>query len=457
MSVTDAMFPNDKHAGRHSLIFMAGFHIGIPFAIYHPRAHSKWKEIKLKISQQISQGATLFKVVQMEYDPETNFPIGTPLAITHEDFFKVFRLPNYFRVKRTFSQRTYKLDHLIWICPTGVVLVMAQISFTNEKIPSLAQLEKIVEKHYAELSFVFIQVAAVIFADISIQELSPLLCSKEDVDLCKQAINYNGKLVPSDTSSRGKKLEGLGDSISNNPEIHSLYERIIETILVDVYFIHFEAAHQESISIGYVHSSIRFRDRSHLPVLGIGFSIFVELLWIQKQLRTNLRMLQRGIIGMSQPKDESDAQLRLFRIFARLFVDESSPISVRLKARYMTRLEEFWKAERMDALVEQINGQLETLQTMFDWIQEGKSAALTLKLTVAGIFFTVLSVTSVVGTLISTFDPDPSNQIIHIEWRIALVLGSLAISAVLLAWVLRIRPSLLIRKMKQWISHRSEH
>jgi len=430
----EKMFPNDKNAGKHSLVFMAGFHINIPFYLYPTQDPSSWNKVKDQISQRISQSATHFQIAQMDYHPETFFPLDKPLTITYTELFDVFALSTYIQEKRLpLPPHGYKFDHLIWICPTGVILVMVQISFDGKRFFSLAQLEEIVEEHYVELTFIFNEIADVIFACIPTEMLSPLLCSTDDIEKCKQAIAYNRELVPSHSGNRLDSFRCAGQSIRKDPKIFSLYE----DILFDVYFIDFvENPRSEEISIRYKDASIKSLDRSYLPLLGIGFSTFVGFLWIQKHLRCDLHKLQSGMNGASMVAAEGYGQLKLFRMFVISFIVESSPINVRLKAAYMKQLQEFWKAEEMNTLVDQIKNQLGTLEEMFKWIEDSASATRTFRFAVGGLVFALLSVISTVNTLITTFD---GNKHLGLWGRIAIIFMGLVFVGLLYLGVWRLK------------------
>lgn len=427
----EKMFPNDKNAGKHSLVFMAGFHIGIPFCIYSTRAPDSWKQVRDQLSERF-KSKNYFQIAEMEYHPETFFPLGKPLTITYSALFHAFDLPAYIQGKGLpLPPEDYKLDHLIWICPNGVVLVMAQISFDGERSLSLAQLEEIVEEHYAELTFIFNEIADVIFA--CIPPLSSLLCSTDDIDQCKKAIAENRRLVDPDSENRLENVRRAAQSIHENSPIASLYE----DILFDVYFIDFvESPGPEEINIRYKDASIKCSGRSHLPLLGIGFSTFVGFLWIQKHLRCDLRELQGRIVGVFRGAGEGYAELKLFRMFVISFIVESSPINVRLKAEYKKRLQEFWEAEEMSTLVDQIKNQLGTLEEMFKWIEDSESATRTFRFAVGGLIFALLSVISTVNTLISTFD---GNKHLGLWGRIVIIFMGLVFVGLLYLGVWRLK------------------
>lgn len=120
----------DIKEDKHTLIFIAGFHLGIPLAICKTKKSIGWEEIREELKESFRVRSSLFKVVSVNYETETSFPLGKPLTIQYLNFFKVVNLPEYFQKPRfSSSNHQYELDNLIWVCPSGVVLVMARISF----------------------------------------------------------------------------------------------------------------------------------------------------------------------------------------------------------------------------------------------------------------------------------------------------------------------------------------
>jgi uncharacterized Tic20 family protein len=70
----------------------------------------------------------------------------------------------------------------------------------------------------------------------------------------------------------------------------------------------------------------------------------------------------------------------------------------------MTRIEECWREFRLDRLANQVEGQLRTLEQMFDWIDESEKENRNFKIGLAAIILALISVSAVAAQLVSTID-----------------------------------------------------
>lgn len=431
----DVLFANDDKAGRHSLILVSGFYTGIPLAVCETEKSSGWSQIRKELEDLFSKPSSAFEPAYIEYDQETDFPLGDPLLIRYRLFFEVVDVRQYLQdLGFTVSTTALNLDHLIWICPSGVVLVLAQVSFDPGLLLTLDKFEALVEQHYAELSYIFVQVAAVLFPQFSPVWLQSSLCSQADVEKITHAFSYVTKFAEharGDPSRPGR----IGSGLDKDDQAASLFNDILR----DVYYIDFTEGMDVHREIGYKDATLIAPDRSELHILAIAFSSFVAFLSLQQQLSQDLQSLQEELIGMSAYRKEVYAQLKLFRIFASQLINESSPIHIHLKAPYMMWLEEFWEAERTEPLVSHINDQLAILGEMFDWIEQIRNETLMFKLTLAGTVLGLLSIAAVVGGLLSAFDPDL--KLFDLNGRIALVVAGLVAGILLLVLIYKINLS----------------
>lgn len=403
------MFPNDTKAGKHTLVFIAGFHLGIPLAICQTPKSIGWAEISKELSESFSNHSTRFDVVSANYEPETKFPLGKPIIIRHLNFFDMFNLPEFLQQEGfSFSTDRYKLDNMIWICPSGAILVMGKISFDINDSINLFQFENnIVENHYAELAYIFTEVAEVIINIFPMELLSSSLCCSSDVEKCKKGIDLRKK----SPSTRIAYMSLLQDN-----QVRALYD----DILIDVYYIDFFIHENEGkIRVGYVDSLIQSSDPSYLFIISIAYSSFVGLLWLQKHLGEQSVILQQALTGMSPLREKTSSELKLFRIFCLQFINESSPISIRLTRKYMECLEDCWKQYRMHKLVDQVNSQLVTLEKMFEWIEEVRKEIRNYKIGLAAVLLAIISITAVSAQLVSTIDV---NSLLGVNERIFLIL-----------------------------------
>lgn len=277
---------------------------------------------------------------------------------------------------------------------------MAYISIDSDEFISLTQFEdQIVEKHYPELAYLFIHVAEIVFRIIPSHLLNSALACPSDVKKCKRAIEYLKKYENSEDFISG--ITSLSNYLKSNKDFSAL----LSDILVDVYYFHFRFTKtDESLRIGYVDSEISSRNPLYLLIIAIAFSSWVGFLWVIKHLGEQSRFLQEALVGRTKLQDDISHDLKLFRIFCLQFINESSPINIRLTSYYMIRLEECWKQFRLQQLVTQINDQLGTLEKMFDWIEEINKEVRNFKIGLAAILLALISLTAVTAQLITTID-----------------------------------------------------
>src|ERR1700733_10961363 len=119
------LFPYIENKEQFSLLAYAGFHIGLPLGLYQSAKGEGWAGIKKELAAGFSSNSALFEVVDPMYDPETRFPLGEPLVLRSNNFFEIFNLRQIFEDENIqVLKPEHKLDNLIWICPSGVVLIM---------------------------------------------------------------------------------------------------------------------------------------------------------------------------------------------------------------------------------------------------------------------------------------------------------------------------------------------
>jgi hypothetical protein len=397
----NCMFQQDFTKKKNTFVFVGGFHLGLPLAFTQTEESSGWTEIAAELSAEFLKQGDLYELGSDEYESETKFPLGNPIKLRHKRFFEYFDLPRYLRDEGfPLSKGSYETDNRIWVLPTGIVLVIGMISVDSDRLISLTQFEdKIVETHYPELAYLFVQVAQVALRGIRPGLLNSAIACKSDIQKCLSAI---GTLKAFETSE---------DFLSGrmNPATYirgnEAFSALLSDILVDVYYLHYRLSNtKERIRIGYVDSEIASPDPSHLLVISIAFSSFVGFLWLVKHLGEQSRVLQDALIGTKELANDVSHDLKLFRIFCLQFINESSPISVRLTGYYMTRLEECWKEFRLIELAGQVNDQLQTLEQMFDWIEEAKKETRNFKIGLAAVLLALISVSAVTAQLVSTID-----------------------------------------------------
>lgn len=394
---TENIFPSFD---THNLIFMGAFHLGIPLVICKPTQSEEWSEIQKELTETLSQSPQIFEVINIEFDTETNFPLGKPLMLKHRHFFTVFNLQKLFHEYKIFLKETdFNSDHIIWICPSGAVLFIGQLSFNDPNLIKFEQFTNVVEEHYAELAYLFTELAEMIFDAMPKEIKTSLLSCKLDIEKCKKGIDSRKEF----TMRCGTTIPDYSQVVEwlrNDTQIRLLFD----DILIDVYYIDFlKRKSEEKFDISYVSTALTSLDAQYILMTAIAYSSFIGLLWLQKHLNEQARLLEKTLIG-NIPFHEEITELKLFRIFCLQFIQESRPISIRLTHYYMTYLEKFWEQSHLHILVKQVNEQLETLEDMFEWIDGINKERRNTKIGIAAVFLSIISITAVIAQLISTID-----------------------------------------------------
>jgi hypothetical protein len=401
-------------------------------------------EIHKELDEIFSQNTQIFDVINIEFDPETNFPLGKPLTLKHRHFSTVFDLQKFFHEYKIFLKETdFSFDHVIWICPSGAVLFLAQISLNDPDLITFEQFTNVAEEHYAELAYLFTELAEVIFDSMPKEIKTSLLSCKLDIEKCKKGI-YSRKEFTIQHGSIIPDYSQVAEWLRNDTQVRLLFD----DILIDEYYIDFlKRKSEEKFDIGYVSTSLVSLDAHYILITAIVYSSFIGLLWLQKHLNEQARLLEKTLIGNIRFHQEI-TELKLFRIFCLQFIQESRPISIRLTHYYMAYLEKFWEQSRLHVLVKQVNEQLETLEDMFEWIDGINKERRNTKIGIAAVFLSIISITAVIAQLISTIDINTPPSLNGWERGILIFIGFLLGS--LSAFVIYLLPISLKSKKRKW-------
>lgn len=395
------MFNNELTKKNNSFLFVGAFHLGIPLVFSYTKKSKSWGKVETELSNEFNKNIDFFEIANDDYEPETRFPLGSPLKLRYKKFIEYFDLMKYLTEDgcEVFDDE-YLIDNRIWIYPSGVVLVIGCLSFDKSNFITLDQFkDRIILEHYPELTHIFIEVAKTILKVISPYFLKSSLVSQIDIIKCQQAIEQIKKFESSLEHTSG--IKSLQDFIQRDERISFL----LSEILIDVYYFHFQySKNNESIKIGYVDSQVYSSDPSYLLIITIAFSSFIEFLWLIKHLGEKSRILQDALLGQTNLQEKISHELKLLRIFCLRFINESNPIHIRLTANYMRQIEECWKEFRLPILISQISDQLNTIEKMVDWIDEGKKETRNFKIGIAAVILALISLTAVIAQLISTID-----------------------------------------------------
>jgi len=172
------MFPTVNK--RKSFIFISSFHLGLPICISQKRNLIGWENIKSDLKR--SFYTENFEIIEHFYDAETNFPLGNPLILKSKDFFESFNLIEYLKQKGIVIP-DLNLENIIWVCPSGVILIAGKLSLKAESNLNLDPFEKIIEEHYYELAFEYSKLAEILIDKLlnSKKLLAPFLLSDMEV------------------------------------------------------------------------------------------------------------------------------------------------------------------------------------------------------------------------------------------------------------------------------------
>jgi hypothetical protein len=343
--------------------------------------------------------------------------MGQPLALRDSSFFSVVDLPAYLQqVGVPKTPALYELDHLIWVCPSGTVLLMGKVTLNRDGLLSLEEFQDgIGERYYAEFTLLFTRIAEILFSIFPEDLLGSSLCCAGDTHKIAEAValrRAHDGTEPNSWLTPGSQARNLYDDI-----------------LVDVYYVHCRPPKgEETLTIGYVGSSLETDDPVYLLVISIAFSSFVGILWLIKYLGEQSRYLEERLFGGLSLQSGTSTELKLFRIFALRLINESRPISIRLTRAYMTCLEEMWKECRLHILVDQVNEQLTTLEEMFNWVEDVHKEARNIKIGIVGVVLAIIASTAATAQLISTFDINSAlNSIARLYW----IVGGLIVTTLI--------------------------
>jgi hypothetical protein len=396
------MFQKDSTLKKNTFVFIGGFHLGLPLAFIHTKTSYGWSQIASELTSAFLKQSNIYELCNDEYELETKFPLGRPIILRHKKFLEFFNFQKYLNDKGIKLREGHStFDNRIWILPTGIILVIGSVSIDSDKLITLNQFEdKIIEEHYPELAYLFVQVAQILFGIIQPEFINSIVTCKTDIQQCRSAITTLKDFESSEDFLL--KHVKLDQYLSHNEEFATL----LSSILVDVYYFHYRSSKEKEklIRVGYVDSEIISSDPSYLLIISIAYSSFIGSLWIIKHLTEQARFLQNTLMGTKELPNKISRDLKLFRIFCLQFINESSPINVRLTGYYMIRLEECWREFRLIELSDQINNQLQTMEQMFDWIDEVRKEVRNYKIGFAAILLTMVSISAVTAQLISTID-----------------------------------------------------
>jgi hypothetical protein len=163
------------------MVFFAGFHIGIPFSILG--------NLQEGIAAEFGKSHK-FMAVKDEYAPSVGFPLGKPLILKYSMFGQIFNWKNLSK---------YASDHLIWICQSGILLIIGRVFHDGEdrsfdkKEFNRNVFDDIVDDQMANLTYIFSEVAEIIYKASGPKVLESVRCCSTDIEKAKDAIKFRKK------------------------------------------------------------------------------------------------------------------------------------------------------------------------------------------------------------------------------------------------------------------------
>ena len=386
----------DIQRAERILTLAASFHLGTPLCISKARKRSNWMSVHKIIKSRFSNLPDEFKILDDNYSDIANFPLGSPILLSANNFFKIFDLEKILLKNKYINSEDEKyFTHEIWIFPTGVVLVIVRIYFNYKSSVTVENLDVLIQNHYADFSKVFLIVAKIVYDTLN--EIDP------HYDFCHSK-DIVQKRLPFDVLEKIKN-----EKVNATIEQHKLMQGDLELshILDDVYYVDYRKIDDHlSIDVDYFKTVLKTNPdeyfQYHLMIL-ISFASFWALIWINRYLNERIQKTQNAIFDFSRMSTSVILELKLIRLFTHQFLNESSPINIRLTREYMACIEECWTQFRMTKISDSIKEQLVTLAEILDWFDGIFKEIRNYKIGIIGILFTLLSFLAVASDLTDLF------------------------------------------------------
>ena len=302
MAELRGLFLNDESAEKHSFSFIAGFHVGFPLAVLQTKGAAGWLEIRDLLFKTFSESSKKFHVISSDYDPETIFPLGKPLIIQYDNFIEdICFISDLEALGVPVKSDKYKLDHLIWICSSGIVLLMWKISTNDERL--YRKLRSTIydndqydpSKHYytsqryVDLANIFIQISQIVRNAVSTPNLAFLFETSKHVDEFQRACLLLDNLAGFNVDET-VQIKHLSNAIKKEKNNRILFEEL----LIDVYYIEVnQCATDNDFQIGYIESILNTKDPQYILTTAAIYSSFVGFLWLRRYLAEELESLQQ--------------------------------------------------------------------------------------------------------------------------------------------------------------------
>lgn len=418
------MFSNLNNNSQNYFMLFAGFHLSTPLTPIENDNSKGWM-VNKKVLSNTFESNTCYTLLENEFNKEFNYPIGKPILVKINDLDNVFQMKNYLEnLVQDHCEDLVSTDNIIWVFPTGVVLICVKFSIRKECDLTLSLFREIIGNHYPELTYLYVRIAEIIISSLNINQTN-ISYKTNEFDLCLKAIDFQ------QDKKITNKQNGISclEQIKESPESLQLYEEI----LLDVYFVEYlYKQNANETRIDYRDTTIISDDPDLILSICLTYASFINLLWLRSLLIDESKSIQEESIKDYVNKMRSATNLRLLRVFILQFINQSTPTCIILTRRYIITMESCWREFRMHNLVTTINDQINTLDAMISAIEARNEDVRNFRIGLAALLISVISITAVVSDLINTID---INLQLDIFSRIRFIFIGFAIGSILVSLI----------------------
>lgn len=404
----------------------ASFHLPLSLEYASDRGFYDWGQLSEWMVELLRKRYKAFEMSSACTDMFANFPGGNPVRIRYNMFWETIDLVGALITNGLMSTNSgLSLDHEIWLCPGGAVLLVGRLTFDGTcQYLTVKALDQVVQSIYCDFAKVFLVVVEALMPFCREIVASGLMSSRKAQ---MQIVDFVMRPRP-----------GLGDEMEGQCPFFE-YQGVLADLLEDVYYLDFlPEMGDETLNIGYFSSEICCalgRREEYGTVFIAAFVAFREMLWMHESLAAFTDRMQTGLCDLRRTPSGDVASIRLVRLACMRFIDESRPMRIRLTREFMECIERCWNEFRMHDVVQQIRDQLSTLVETGEWFESIRNEIRNFRIAAVGVVFTALSFLSVAIAFVDLVYPTPRDY-----GRIVYALSGGAIGA-LLAVVLLVSPA----------------
>lgn len=365
----------DEPSSRRRIIWAAAsFHLPFPLGLISNPQLADWESFGRSLLVELKARGNIQPVV-CNLGDFVNFPGGSPLICKDDKLLEEIPLAQRMAEADLIpSPDSVSLDHEIWLCHHGLVLINLRIELPGDFGFSTDQLDLVVQSLYSKLALAYLSLA------------------KRIIPACLQLFR-NPPIILSEKASAG--LQQIIATVGQPVDSVSLLEDLVE----DVYYIDCQSHEKDvSVEIDYFQSTIKCPAEllaEYIIIILTSFVSFREMLWMLDFLSEKIKQMQLVLFDAGESRRDAVAAIRLIRLTCLKFINESSPISIRLTREFMECTESCWAEFRISKLASQIDSKIVTLVEIADWFEDAKKESRNFKIGLIGVLFATLSFISV--------------------------------------------------------------